>query len=286
MQAEGHDLVRRIVADISAAEPGDAGARAPAARNILRLEAEGAVILWNVADAAKAKTRKPARREHARDMEEGAVEGVKIFAHLFDEQHMAGKVRLEGRAEQHRQCHQIERGVACAMLEPGLARCRIARDEPVERALYCALAPLTADIGDHRSVRDMIEALAVETGEKIALVGIAEKCLAARRGGHRGDRIRSDAARAIAAAREPERINVGAVRHFDQGGEAMPVFAREMAVHRETLFVKNEFDARIADRGNRAHGFGVVWQDRSGGGDNTDPHDVNLYTRSAPRIEA
>jgi len=89
MQAEGHDLVRRIVADISAAEPGDAGARAPAARNLLGLHAERPVVLGNVADAAEAKTREPARREHGRNMKEGAVEGVEIFAHLFDEQHMA-----------------------------------------------------------------------------------------------------------------------------------------------------------------------------------------------------
>src|SRR5690606_16839146 len=170
-------------------------------------------------------------------------------------------------------------------LEPGLARGRIARDEPVERALYRSLSALAANIGNHWSVGDMVEAFAVEAGEEIALVRIAEKRLAARRRGHRSDRIFGDAARAIAAAREPDSIDVGAVCHFDKGGEAMPIPAREMAVHRETLPVENEFNARIADRGNRAHGFCVVRQNRRGGGDNTDAHDLNLCTPSAASAE-
>ena len=118
----------------------------------------------------------------------------------------------------------------------------------------------------------MIEAVAIEHAEQIALIGVAKECLAPRYVGHGGDRIFGDPARPIAAAREPDRVDVGSVRHFDQRREAMPVLAREMAVDREALLVEDKLDVGIPKAGDRAHCLGIVGQYRRRGGDNTYAH--------------
>src|SRR3546814_16237882 len=70
--------------------------------------------------------------------------------------------------------------VARAMREPRFARPRVARDEPIERALHRRLAALAPDVGDHRPVRDMVETLAIKAAQQIALIRIATKSIAAR----------------------------------------------------------------------------------------------------------
>src|SRR5690606_2545490 len=167
--------------------------------------------------------------------------------------------------------------MARAMFQPGFARGGIARDEPVECALHSGIAPFAADIGHHWPVGDMVKSFAIKAREEIALVRITKERLAARRGGHRGDRIRGDTARAIAAAREPDGIDVRAVCHLDQGCETVSVLTCEMTVYCETLLVEHQLDPRIADRGDGAHGFGVVRQDRGGWGDDTNAHELSLF---------
>src|SRR3546814_5806458 len=80
MQAEGDDLVRRIVADIRPPEPWNSGALAPISGDRLRLGPERTVIFGDVADAPQPQPRQPARSKIAGDMKEGAIEGVEIFA--------------------------------------------------------------------------------------------------------------------------------------------------------------------------------------------------------------
>src|SRR3546814_18813316 len=99
MQAEGDDLVRRIVADIRPPEPWNSGALAPISGDRLRLGPERTVIFGDVADAPQPQPRQPARSKIAGDMKEGAIEGVEIFAHLLDQQDMARKIGLQRGAE-------------------------------------------------------------------------------------------------------------------------------------------------------------------------------------------
>src|SRR3546814_16637404 len=103
------------------------------------------------------RSRQPARSKIAGDMKEGAIEGVEIFAHLLDQQDMARKIGLQRGAEQHRQRHQVEGGVARAMGKAALARRRIARAKPVERPRHRLTAALAAAVGDPWPVRAMVE---------------------------------------------------------------------------------------------------------------------------------
>ncbi len=75
-------------------------------------------------------------------------------------------------------------------------------------------------------------------------------------------RIFGDPAGTIAAAREPHRVDVGAVRHFDERSEAMAVLAREMAVRGKALRVEDQVDVGIAEARERAHRLGIVGQDQ------------------------
>src|SRR3546814_7696170 len=75
----------------------------------------------------------------------------------------------------------------------------------------------------------MVETLAIKAAQQIALIRIAQKSLAARHRFHRGDGSLRDPACAIAPAREPDRIDVGAVRPRHQRGAPLRIFAREMA---------------------------------------------------------
>ena len=84
--------------------------------------------------------------------------------------------------------------MARAVVQAGLAGRRIARDEPVERPRHRRFTAFAPDVGDHRAVRDMIEALAVQAAEQIALIRIAEIGLVARSLAHGGDGILGDAA--------------------------------------------------------------------------------------------
>src|SRR3546814_12545806 len=78
MQAERHDLIVPVVPDVGAAQPGDSIALAPVARNRFGLDAEGPVILGNVADPPQSQSRQPAPGKDAGDMEEQTVEGIEI----------------------------------------------------------------------------------------------------------------------------------------------------------------------------------------------------------------
>src|SRR3546814_19919512 len=111
---------------------------------------------------------------------------------------MARRSGLPRGAEQQRQRHQVEGGVARAMGKAALARRRIARDKPVERPRHRLIAALAADVGDHWPVRDMVEPLATEAAEQLALVRLAQERLATRSIGHRRARLLRKPARAIA----------------------------------------------------------------------------------------
>src|SRR3546814_4410023 len=73
------------------------------------------------------------------------------------------------------------------MREPRFARPRVARDEPIERALHRRLAALAPDVGDHLPVRDIVETLAIKAAQQIALIRIAKNSLSARHRFHRRD---------------------------------------------------------------------------------------------------
>ena len=274
MQAEGYDLVRCIVADIGGAKIGNVASRAPALRDLFGLQPERPVIFADVADAPKPDAGKPARAETGCDVEKGAVKGIEILADLLDEQDMPRQIGLERGAEQHRQRHQVERRMARAMFEPALARARIARDEPVERAEHRHITALAPDVGDHRAVRHMVETVAIECAEQIALVRIAKERLAARNIGHCRDRFFGDAARAITTARKPDRVDVGAVGHRHQRFAPHRIGARKMPVNDKALRIEHQFDLGIAQRRNGPHRFRIVGKNGGGGGNDAYAHDL------------
>src|SRR6478735_7063329 len=71
-KAERHDLVRRIVADVGAAEVRNAGALAPVAGNFLRLAAERTVVFGHRAQPPEPQAGDPAQM--LGDMEEQPVD--------------------------------------------------------------------------------------------------------------------------------------------------------------------------------------------------------------------
>src|SRR3546814_12175553 len=67
MQAERHDLIVPVVPDVGAAQPGDSIALAPVARNRFGLDAEGPVLLGNVAAPPQSQSRPPTGRASCRE---------------------------------------------------------------------------------------------------------------------------------------------------------------------------------------------------------------------------
>src|SRR3546814_14489043 len=82
MQAEGDDLVRRIVADIRPPEPWNSAALAPISGDRLRLGPERTAIFGDVADAPQPQRRQTARSKIDGDLKASASERAHIFAHL------------------------------------------------------------------------------------------------------------------------------------------------------------------------------------------------------------
>src|SRR3546814_17164829 len=90
------------------------------------------------------------------------------------------------------------------MREPRFARPRVARDEPIERALHRRLAALAPDVGDHRPVRDMVETLAIKAAHQIALIRIPTKHLAVRPQSTPRDGLSTDPPRHPPPTRAPD----------------------------------------------------------------------------------
>jgi hypothetical protein len=81
----------------------------------------------------------------------------------------------------------------------------------------------------------MADPLAIEPGQQVARVGIAQPGLVARRRPELAQGVFGDAARTVAAPREPHRIERGIVGALDQCREALRVAAGEVSVRQKAL---------------------------------------------------
>ncbi|MNT40403.1 hypothetical protein D3C72_1767140 [compost metagenome] len=159
---------------------------------------------------------------------------------------MAGQVRLQRRADQFVEDGQVEGDGRARVVQQGrLQRGAVAADQPVDRAT--ARRVVARPVRGHWAVSDMGKARLVEQGQQAAGVGIAEVallpgCLRQLRQNGLGD-----AARAVAAAREPDGVQARIIGELDEGGRANGVVAAEVAMRLEDHRMEDQLDvaARI-----------------------------------------
>jgi hypothetical protein len=137
--------------------------------------------------------------------------------------------------------------------------------------MHRRLAAFAEQVVRHRPVGEVGEAGAVEAGEQEAGVAVAEPGLAARERAEPLDRGLGDPARAVAAAREPDRVEGRIVRGLHQRLEPGPVLAGEMAVAKEALRVEMELGAGRLLRRQRGHLLRRLLEDRRARSDDGDP---------------
>src|SRR5262249_58818549 len=89
-------------------------------------------------------------------------------------------------------------------------------------------------------MRQTLEAGAVERRQERAGVAVAHIEFVASGLAETGQDARCQSAGAVAAAREPQDIDVGVVRHLEKGPRANGVVAGEMASGEETLRMEDD----------------------------------------------
>jgi hypothetical protein len=97
------------MANIRAAQIGNARPRTPMLHNLFLVQNEVGIIVWDLAAPTKLDPCNGSDGGIGRDMEQAAVDPVHIFADLFDFEDMIAEVRLQTGAEQLAQHGQIER---------------------------------------------------------------------------------------------------------------------------------------------------------------------------------
>ena len=122
----------------------------------------------------------------------------------------------------------------------------------------------------HRSPGD-VQTGFVEAGEEEAGVAVAHVRLAASGVGQVRERGFGDAVGAIAATREPHRVESGIRHHLAQSGEPRRVGSGEMSVGEEALGVDHEL-AIAASGDNRLDGLSGLALQSATGGDHGDAH--------------
>jgi hypothetical protein len=86
------------------------------------------------------------------------------------------------------------------------------------------------------------------------------------------DRGLGDSAGAVAAAREPDGVEVGIVGHLDQRLQPSAVVAGEMPVGKEALRMEEELGLGMRLRRQRRHPLGDRGFDRRAWRHHSDPH--------------
>ena len=132
-------------------------------------------------------------------------------------------------------------------------------------------------------MRHVREAGLVQTGQQAAGVGVAEVALLAGDVGELRQHGLGDAARAVAAAREPDGVDRRIGHRLAQRRQPLDVGTGEMARAGEALRVDDQFRiaAGLGDGGNRLGGLGV---ERATRRDDGDPHGQKICTSRARRI--
>ena len=142
----------------------------------------------------------------------------------------------------------LKAAVGVSRRDRRLQRVGGAIDEESQRALDRRLAAGARDVGGHRPMREAREARLVEAGEQEPGIAVAEIDLAPRRIGQARQQLLGQAARAIAAAREPQRIEARIVRDLEEGAARAVVVAGEMAGRQKALRREVQFGRGASDR--------------------------------------
>src|SRR5690606_13296367 len=132
--------------------------------------------------------------------------------------------------------HEIE-GYGRRLVEGRLQTACITR-QPTERAPDRLVTALATNIDRHRPMNRMADPAAVQRGEQIAAVRIAEEGLVLSLVAHRLDRPRSKSVRAVSSLGEPHGIESRIVRAIKQRLEADLVASREVPFLHEALRVE------------------------------------------------
>ncbi|HEX4860963.1 MAG TPA: hypothetical protein VFV07_06975, partial [Rhizomicrobium sp.] len=240
------------MADIGAPEIFDAGRLAPMPRHRFLIGAEIGIVRRHVADAAEPDARDAADVGARGDVEQRAVDAIDVLRHVFEHQHMAGEIGLERRAQKMAEHGDVEGGSRCRGRDVRLQRVRRALDQPAQAPRDRRLAARAPEVRRHRSVRDG-KPLRVERGEHESQIAVAEIGLRARGGREPCHGPLGDAPRAIAAAREPHRVEIGIVGRVQERSCALGIGAREMSARQEALRMEMEIDVRVQVPGQRRH---------------------------------
>src|SRR5690606_13629055 len=119
---------------------------------------------------------------------------------------MAAEIRLKRRAEHRLKHSDVERRALGVEHYAEFDALWCAIEEPVERPLHRPLSAGARHVDGNRAVRHVLVAASVEPAEDGAVVAVAEIGFDTRGAIELRQRRFSDPARAIAAAREPNRV--------------------------------------------------------------------------------
>src|SRR6185295_271067 len=106
--AEWHDLVMDVVADIGTPEIGNAGNRAPVPDHFFFGLTKVRIVRRNRTPTAQSDARGFADIGVADDVLQRAIDAVHVFPNLFQHEHMPGQIRLQRRADEMAQDHNVE----------------------------------------------------------------------------------------------------------------------------------------------------------------------------------
>ena len=249
------------MADVRAAEIGDARPLAPIAEDLFLRFAEIGIVDRHVAAPPEADARGAADLRVGRDVEHRPVGAVHMLGHVFEKQHMAGKIGLERRADHVGEDGDVEGGRGRGV-QARLERGGIAAREPGQGAHARRFAAVAADVAHHGAVKKVRKAEPVKAGENVAEVAVAEIRLVPRGGGKAGKHFLRNPARPVTAPRDPDRIEGRIVRRLQESGRPLAVGAREMVVDEEALRMDVELGVREVRRGEGVGALGVFRPDR------------------------
>ena len=274
---EGYDPVRGIVADICRAEKGDARHAAPVIEHRFHFHAERPVVGRDIAEPPHADASHLADIRIGGNVTERAIDPVMIFGYVLQHQHMIREIGLEWGADNVAEHGQVKRcggrmrfdGIGCSL------------DQPAQRAVHRRIAALSPDIGGHGTVRYHADLLAIKSRQQIARIAIAQPGLGPRGLVQQWQRVSCDPSRAIAAAREPDRIDYGIIRHLHQRRQPCRVTARKMPIDQPALRMEKQCWRGIAVKRRRArlHPIRHIIIDRAAWRDDSDPHAFDALHR-------
>ena len=106
--AKSDHFILNVMANVSAAKPGNAAERAPMFDQCNFIQQEGRIIVGHLGAPAKPDPGNLTDFGIAGEVKQAAVNPVHIFGNLFNHQDMPGKIRLQGCAKQLAQHRQVE----------------------------------------------------------------------------------------------------------------------------------------------------------------------------------